>query len=105
MNMVLLNLFNYWMNNNFNIYIYIYIYIFELAEDNLKMPIWKYSDKCDFEINDTKVIDYRVDLSNETPEGKIELLSFAKYMPYIMGLAFYNYELKKQRTYSRIYNF
>ena len=39
--------------------------------------------------NDTKIIEYRVDLSNETAEGKIELTSLTKEMPYIMDLTFY----------------
>ena len=61
-------------------------YMFQLAEGNLKMPAWKYNDKCYLEINDKKVIGYRVDLSNEIPEGKIELFSVTKDMPYIMDL-------------------
>ena len=31
-------LFKYWMDNNFNIF-------FRLAEENLKMPVWRYNDK------------------------------------------------------------
>ena len=53
------------------------------------MPVWKYNGKCYFNINDKQVIDYRVDLSNEMPEGKIDLVSFTKDMPYIMYLTFY----------------
>ena len=39
---------------------------------------------------------YRVDISNETPEGKIELFSFTKDMPYIMDLTFYKYDFENQ---------
>ena len=53
------------------------------------MPVCNYNDKCYLRINEKKVTEYRVDVSNETPEGKIELFSFTKYMPYIIGLIFY----------------
>ena len=39
-----------------------------------------------------KVFDHRADLSNETPEGKIGLLSFTKGMHYIIDLTVYRYE-------------
>ena len=63
-------------------------YIFELAEENLKMPVWKYNDKSYFKMKGKNNIDYRIGLSNETPEGQIESCSFTKDMPYIMGLTF-----------------
>ena len=34
-------------------------------------------------------------LSNDIPEGKIELFSFTKGMPYIMDLTFYKYDFEK----------
>ena len=57
------------------------------------MPVWKCNDKCLFghRINDNKVTYYRVDVSNETPGGGIEKLSFTKYMPYSMDLTLYIY--------------
>ena len=74
--------------------------MFKSAEENLKMPVWKYKDKCYPKTNSKHVIDYRVDLFNETPEGKIEIFSFTKDMPYIMDLTFYTYGFgKKHRTY------
>ena len=60
------------------------------------MPVWKYNEKCHLKINDKIIIDYRVDVSNETPEGKIELFSVTKYMPYIMELTFYRYEFEQR---------
>ena len=70
------------------------------------MPAWKYNDKCYFKINSKKVIGYRNDLSNGTPEGKIELFSFTKYMPYIMDLTFYTYEFEKRiKTKLKMYKF
>ena len=45
-----------------------------------------------------RVIDYRVDLSNEAPEGKIELLSFTKDMPYFMDLTFYRYGFERMEN-------
>ena len=62
------------------------------------MPVCNYNDKCYLRINEKKVTEYRVDVSNETPEGKIELFSFTKYMPYIIGLIFYRWIWKSRRT-------
>ena len=61
MNIVLPSFFKYWMENNFNI-----------AEDNLKIPVWKCKDNCYLEVNDKNIYlpneiqSYRVDLPNET---------------------------------------
>ena len=48
------------------------------------MQVWKCNDKCYFQISVKTVIGYRIGLSTETPEGKIELISCTKDMPYIM---------------------
>ena len=32
--------------------------IFQLAEENLEMPVWKYNDECYPKVNDKKVTDY-----------------------------------------------
>ena len=61
--------------------------IFNFAEENLKIPVWKYNGVT-LKLMIKRVIDYRVDLSNEPPEGKIGCFSFTKDMPYIMDLAF-----------------
>ena len=62
------------------------------------MQVWTCNDQWHLKFNDTTVIDYRVDLSNESPECNIELFSFAKYLPYIMGLTFYKYEIVKRKN-------
>ena len=59
------------------------------------MLVWKYNERYFSKMDDKKVIDYRVGLSNEIPEGKIELFSFTKDMPYITDLTFYKYEFEK----------
>ena len=59
------------------------------------MPVWKYNDKCYLRVIGKKVTEYRVDVSNETPEGKIEVFSFTKDMPYIMDFTFYRYAFEK----------
>ena len=63
------------------------------------MPVWKYNDKCYLRANEKKVTEYRVDVSNETPEGKFELFSFTKGMPYIMNLTSYSHEFEKDGNY------
>ena len=68
--------------------------ICKLAEENVKMPIWKYNDKCYPETTDRQVVEYRVDLSTEIPECKIGLFSLSKDMSYIVDLTFYKYEFK-----------
>ena len=40
------------------------------------MLVWKYNGKCYFEINGKRVTEYRVGVSNDTPEGEIESFSF-----------------------------
>ena len=40
----------------------------------------------------------RVDVSNETPEGKFQLFSLTKDMPYIMDSTFYRYEFQKNEA-------
>ena len=63
------------------------------------MQVWKYHDKYFTRTNDKTVVEYRVDLSNEIPEGKTEVFSFTKCMPYIMDLIYYIYGFEKQRTH------
>ena len=70
-------------------------YIVKLAEDNLKIPAWKYNDKCYLKDNEQKVTDYAVDKSKT--DGGIEVVSFTKYMPYILDLTFYRYEFEKSK--------
>ena len=31
-------------------------YVFKLAEENIKMPVWKYSEKCYLKVNDKKLL-------------------------------------------------
>ena len=70
--------------------------IIKLAEENLKMPVWKYTDNCYLKIDANTAIYYIVELYNETPGGKIGLFSFTKDMPYIMDLTFYKYGFKNK---------
>ena len=46
------------------------------------MPAWKCSDKCYLKDKNKQIIDYRVDVSNEIPESKIEF--FNKYENFIL---------------------
>ena len=57
-------------------------YILKLAEENLKMPVWRYNDKCYPKANDKSVSGYAVDKSKT--DGDIEVISFTKDMPYIL---------------------
>ena len=61
-------------------------YICNLAEESLKMPVWKYNEKCYPEIDDKKVTDYAVDKSKT--DGDIEVIMFTKDMPYILDLCY-----------------
>ena len=69
-------------------------YVFkELAEESLKMPVWKYNEICYPAINDKRVTDYAVDKSKT--EGDIEVIICSKDMPYILDWTFYRYEVEK----------
>ena len=50
--------------------------IFKLAEENMKIPVWKYEDKCYVTINEKKVFQYSIDKYNETPDNGIEQIVF-----------------------------
>ena len=56
----------------------------ELAEENLKMPVWKYNVKCHLKINGRHVTDYAVDKSKT--DGDIEIIKLTKNMPYILEI-------------------
>ena len=58
--------------------------MFRLAEENIKMPVWKYNEKCYLRLNDKKVIEYAVDTSKI--DGDIEVINFTKDMPYVLDL-------------------
>ena len=51
--------------------------IFKLSE-NMKIPVWKYEDKCYLTINEKKVCQYSIDKYNETPDLGIEQIEFKK---------------------------
>ena len=70
-------------------------YIFKIAEESLKMPVWKYSDKCYPKVNDKKVTDYAVDKSKTY--GDTQVINFTKDMPYMLDLTFYKYEFEKSK--------
>ena len=72
---------------------------FELAEESLKMQVWKYNDKCYLKINDKNDTDYAGDKSKT--DGDIEINNFTKYMPYI--LTFYTYDFEKSKEISQGY--
>ncbi len=62
MNMVKIICFKYLIEKQMND-------IFKLAEENMKIPVWKYEDKCYLKINDKKVLQYSIDKYNETPDN------------------------------------
>ena len=68
---------------------------FLLSEENITTPVWKNNEMCYPTINENKATEYRVDVSNASPEGKTKLFSFTKDMPYIMDLTFYRNEFEK----------
>ena len=70
--------------------------ILKLAEENLKMPVWKYNDKCYLKVNDKNVIDPAVDKSKT--DGDIEIIIFTKDMLYILDLTFCRYEFEKVKN-------
>ena len=72
--------------------------IFKLAEENIKMPVWKYNEKSYSRINDQKVYQYMIDRSNENPDGDIEQIEFNRNEPYIMDLMFYRYEFEQDKN-------
>ena len=59
------------------------------------MPVWKYNERLNLKVDDKKVTEYRVDVSNETPENTNELFGFTEDMPYIMDLSSYKFEFGK----------
>ena len=67
----------------------------KLAEENLKMPVWRYNDKC-YLTNDKTVIDYAVD--EFQTDGDVEVINFTKGMPYILYWTFYKYEFGKTKN-------
>ena len=67
--MVKIICFKYWMKKQMND-------IFKLAEENMKIPVWKYEDKCYLKINDKKVLQYSIGKYNETPDHGIEQIEF-----------------------------
>ena len=67
--MVQINFPKYLVKSNVNIFS-------NLAEENFKMPVWKYNGKCYLKVNDKKVIDYAVDTSKT--DGDIEGIIFYK---------------------------
>ena len=75
--------------------------IFNLAEESLNMPVWKYNDKCYLKNKDKQITDYAVDKSKT--EGGIEVINFTKDMPYILDLTFYRYELEKSNEVNKGY--
>ena len=50
--------------------------MFKSAEESLKMPIWKYNDKCNLKVNDKHVTDYAV--GKYKTDGDIEIINSTK---------------------------
>lgn len=74
--------------------------ITKLAEENMKIPVWKYEDKCYLKINEKKVFQYVMDKTNDDQNNYIPLLQqiqFEKDTPYIIDLTFYRYEFEKDK--------
>ena len=72
----------------------------ELIEMNekdkgIKIPIWKYNDKCYLKINDKKVDEYSINKYNQKQTNDIELFVFKTDIPYIMDLTFKEYNFTK----------
>ena len=59
------------------------------------MPIWKYNDKCYLTVNDKRVTDYAVD--KYKTDGDIEVINLTKYMPYILDLTIYKYDVEMSK--------
>lgn len=57
----------------------------------MKMPVWKYNDKCYLGVNAQQVYRYVSGQSNESQDCEIERIEFNKDEPYIMDLTFYRY--------------
>ena len=71
-------------------------YMFKLAEENMKMPVWKYNDKCYIKTNQQKINQYAIDQSNKTQDGETDTVEFEQEHPYIMDLTFNKYEFEKE---------
>ena len=75
----------------------------------MKIPVWKYEDKCYLKNNEKKVSQYSIDkynenmfslhssLNNEAPENGIEQIELKKDTPYIIDLTFNRYEFEKDK--------
>ena len=70
--------------------------IIELGKD-MKMPIWEYNGKFYLKFNDKKVLDYSVDLMNESNGSEITQITFKKDAPYIMDFTFTKYGFEKNQ--------
>ena len=70
--------------------------IIELGKD-MKMPIWEYNGKFYLKFNDKKVLDYSVDLMNESNGSEITQITFKKDVPYIMDFTFTKYDFEKNK--------
>ena len=72
----------------------------ELIEMNekdkgIKIPIWKYNDKCYLKINDKKVDEYSINTYNQKQTNGIELFVFKNNIPYIIDVTFKDYNFTK----------
>ena len=99
--MVQINFPKYLVKSNLSIFV-------KLAEENLKMRVWKYNETCYLKTNVKTVFDYAVDKSKA--DGDIEVINFTKYMPCILDLTLYIYiyiymNLKSQKKLLKVYNF
>ena len=83
---VQISFFKHLMKRNLNI-------LLDWPNKILKCPFWKYIDKLYLKYNDKRVTDYAVD--KPKTDGDIEVLNFTKYMPYILYLTFYKYEIEQ----------
>ena len=70
-------------------------YMFELTEENLKMPVWTYNDKCYYKNNDNKLLNTELIYHMKFPNAEFSYLVLQKYMPYIMDLTFHKYEFEQ----------
>ena len=54
--------------------------IFKLAEENMKIPVWKYEGKCYLTTNEKKVCQYSIDKYNEILNMELNKLNLEKIL-------------------------
>ena len=76
-------------------------YIFKLTEDNLKMPVWKYNDKCYLKANDKLLLDTELIYVMKLPNVKLNYLVVQNMCLTLWIYHFIKKNLKKQESKSK----